>query len=50
MSFDENIELQPLTEAFHNQLLACLEECAQGRRGLFSDREHMGSEAADLRA
>jgi hypothetical protein len=34
-------DLVPLIEAFRAQLLACLEECAQGRRGLFTDREHI---------
>ena len=35
--------LAPLTQAFHVQLMACLEECATGRRGLFSDYELAGS-------
>jgi hypothetical protein len=30
-------QLEALSKAFSNQLLACLEECAHGRRGLFSD-------------
>jgi hypothetical protein len=30
-------QLQLLSKAFHDQLLACLGECAHGRRGLFSD-------------
>lgn len=38
-------DLTPLIEAFHAQLLACLEECAHGRRGLFTDREHIDSQA-----
>ncbi len=38
-------DLAPLIEAFRAQLLACLEECAQGRRGLFTDREHLDAEA-----
>ncbi len=29
-------ELEMLASAFREQLLACLEECAQGRKGLFS--------------
>ena len=33
-----------LTSAFHNQLLACLEECAHGRRGLFVEYEHLSDE------
>ena len=30
-------QLELLSRAFSDQLLACLEECAHGRRGLFSD-------------
>jgi hypothetical protein len=30
-------QMTPLVRAFSEQLLACLEECAHGRRGLFSD-------------
>jgi hypothetical protein len=30
-------EFAPLVGAFRDQLMACLEECARGRRGLFSD-------------
>jgi hypothetical protein len=30
-------QLATLSQAFSDQLLACLEECARGRRGLFSD-------------
>lgn len=40
-------DLAPLTEAFYAQLMACLEECAAGRRGLFSDYEPAGSAASD---
>jgi hypothetical protein len=29
-------QFEPLTAAFREQLVACLEECARGRRGLFS--------------
>ena len=42
-------QLEPLTEAFRDQLVACLEECAAGRRGLFSDREHLAVEEANER-
>ena len=45
-----------LSQVFREQLLACLEECAQGRAGLFAGREHLGeaepnawSEAGQLR-
>ena len=30
-------QLDALGRAFSDQLLACLDECARGRRGLFSD-------------
>ena len=30
-------ELESLAQAFAEQLLACLDECARGRKGLFSD-------------
>jgi hypothetical protein len=40
-------QLEMLAAAFHEQLLACLEECARGRRGLFSGYEHLGGEADD---
>src|SRR5271163_890175 len=43
-------EIEPLTQAFRDQLLACLEECATGRRGLFSDHEHRGGEDGSFRA
>lgn len=43
----------PLIEVFREQLMACLEECAQGRRGLFSDVSFAGGdewpEAVQLR-
>ncbi len=48
-------ELVPLIEVFRIQLLACLEECAHGRIGLFCDLEHLAAssrpwpEAAKLR-
>ena len=32
-------QLEILSQVFSNQLQACLEECAHGRRGLFSDVE-----------
>jgi len=35
----ESGQLEALSAAFRDQLLACLEECAQGRKGLFSDLE-----------
>jgi hypothetical protein len=46
-------ELEPLTTAFREQLMACLEECARGRRGLFAaavgEDESDWPEAARLR-
>ena len=48
-------ELEMLARAFSDQLLACLDECARGRRGLFSEyvsEEDQGGswpEAARLR-
>jgi len=35
---------ETLSKVFAEQLLACLEECAHGRRGLFSDYESRGEE------
>jgi len=32
-------QLEMLAQAFAEQLLACLDECARGRKGLFSDVE-----------
>jgi hypothetical protein len=37
-------QLNPLNDAFRNQLMACLEECAHGRQGLFSDLKYVGDE------
>lgn len=53
MSLHDQIQseqLEPLTEAFHDQLLACLEECAAGRWGLFTDFEHISEAVAKYRA
>jgi hypothetical protein len=35
-------QLETLSQVFRDQLVACLEECAQGRAGLFAGREHLG--------
>jgi len=40
----EPTQLQALAKVFCEQLLACLEECARGRRGLFSSYENLSSE------
>jgi hypothetical protein len=37
-------QTEMLTGVFRDQLLACLEECAQGRRGLFSEYEYLGGD------
>jgi hypothetical protein len=42
----EPTQLESLAQVFSDQLLACLEECARGRRGLFSGFEHLGEEHA----
>ena len=51
------MDSEQLQNVFREQLVALLEECARGRRGLFSEYEHLGSdedrswpEAAQLRA
>ena len=44
MNSDGGIEpgqLETLSQVFREQLLACLEECTQGREGLFAGREHL---------
>lgn len=41
-------QLDSLSKAFADQLIACLEECARGRRGLFSDLELAGDEDENL--
>ena len=37
-------QMEMLSQVFRDQLVACLEECARGRRGLFSEFEHLGGE------
>ena len=39
-------QIGALTGAFRDQLVAPLEECVRGRRGLFSAYEHLGGEEA----
>jgi hypothetical protein len=41
----DSVQLEDLVRAFREQLLACLEECAHGRHGLFT--QPVGDEAAD---
>ncbi len=38
----ETGQFAALTSAFRDQLLACLEECARGRRGLFTEAVDLG--------
>ena len=52
----EPTQLEMLAQAFTEQLLACLDECARGRKGLFSDvallsedEDRLWPEAARLR-
>jgi hypothetical protein len=37
-------QLEALEQVFCEQLMACLDECARGRRGLFSDVELLSEE------
>jgi len=37
-------QLETLAQVFCEQLMACLDECARGRRGLFSGVELLGEE------
>ena len=39
-------QIEVLSTAFRDQLLALLEECAHGRHGLFSDNQHLGGDEA----
>ena len=43
----ESAQLDALSQVFSEQLQACLEECAHGRRGLFSDLQLTGDEEQD---
>jgi hypothetical protein len=38
-------QLEALAQVFCAQLMACLDECARGRKGLFSDVELLGEDA-----
>ena len=40
-------ELETLTGAFTDQLMACLDECARGRKGLFSELDPFESEEGE---
>ncbi len=39
-------QLETLAQVFSDQLLACLDECARGRKGLFSDVDLLGDEGS----
>jgi hypothetical protein len=41
----EPSQLEKLAQVFCEQLMACLDECARGRRGLFSSFEPISAEA-----
>jgi hypothetical protein len=43
----ESDQLDALNQVFSDQLQACLQECSQGRRGLFSDLEFTGDDEQD---
>lgn len=42
----ESNQFDSLVRTLSDQLMACLEECARGRRGLFSDRMQINEEEA----
>ena len=39
--------METLIQAFGDQLMACLDECARGRKGLFGDVELLSDEAGE---
>lgn len=39
-------QLETLIQAFGDQLMACLDECARGRKGLFGDVELLSEEGS----
>jgi hypothetical protein len=41
------IQLEILAQAFCGQLMVCLDECARGRKGLFSEYENLHGEEED---
>ena len=43
----ESDQLEGLAKAFSEQLLACLDECARGRKGLFSAYQPLGEEGEE---
>jgi hypothetical protein len=50
---DPRVEMEPgqmemLAQAFCEQLMACLDECARGRKGLFSDVELLSEDEGSV--
>lgn len=43
----EQDQLEGMAQVFCEQLVACLEECARGRRGLFSDLQGWSGDGED---
>jgi hypothetical protein len=43
----ESAQLESLAAVFSDQLLACLDECARGRCGLFSDLDPLGGDKGE---
>jgi hypothetical protein len=41
-------QMEMLAQAFCEQLMACLDECARGRKGLFSDVELLGEDEGSV--
>ena len=41
-------QMEMLAQAFCDQLMACLDECARGRKGLFSDVELLGEDEGSV--
>jgi hypothetical protein len=44
---EETDPLDALAQTFCEQLMACLDECARGRKGLFSDSSLLGEDDAE---
>jgi hypothetical protein len=40
-------QMETLVQAFGDQLMACLDECARGRKGLFGDVELLSDETGE---
>ncbi len=44
---EQSLQNQEIKDVFRNQLTACLDECARGRCGLFSNREGLSDTAGN---